>query len=63
MQTSMKSEHTLRVEHNELNQLRNELAKGAFQAEHGDFSKHSVDTLLEELNRQGISHHKMESDA
>lgn len=33
-----------------LNFLRREVAKGAEQAERGEFSTHTVDSLLEELN-------------
>ena len=45
-------EHTLLVEQMKLDYLRREVAKGAEQAERGEFSTHTVDTLLEELNTQ-----------
>jgi hypothetical protein len=45
-------EHALLVEQMKLDYLRREVAKGAEQAERGEFSAHTVDTLLEELNTQ-----------
>jgi len=45
-------EHTLLVKQMKLDYLRREVAKGAEQAERGEFSEHTVDTLLEELNTQ-----------
>ena len=45
-------EHALLVEQMKLDYLRREVAKGAEQAERGEFSGHTVDTLLEELNTQ-----------
>ena len=45
-------EHVLLVEQMKLDYLRREVAKGAEQAERGEFSTHTVDTLLEELNTQ-----------
>ena len=35
-----------------LHYLRREVAKGIVQAERGEFSKHTVDTLLDEQNRK-----------
>ena len=45
-------EYALLVEQMKLDYLRREVAKGAEQAERGEFSAHTVDTLLEELNTQ-----------
>ena len=43
-------EHRLLVEQMKLDSLRREVAKGAAPAEREEFSEHTVDTLLEELN-------------
>ena len=45
-------EHRLLVEQMKLDCLRREVAKGAAQAERGEFSEYTVDSLLEELNTQ-----------
>lgn len=45
-------EHMQLVYEMKLNYLRREVAKGAEQAERGEFSKHTVDSLLEELNKE-----------
>jgi len=45
------TEHASLIEQIKLDRLREEVAKGAIQAEHGEFSEHTVQTLLEELNR------------
>jgi len=45
-------EHASLIEQIKLDRLRQEVAKGAVQAERGEFSEHTVQTLLEELNRQ-----------
>jgi Arc/MetJ-type ribon-helix-helix transcriptional regulator len=42
--------HILLVEQMKLNYLRREVAKGAEHAERGEFSAHTIDTLLKELN-------------
>ena len=52
MHTSLKSEHALLIEQIKLGKLRQEVSKGAIQAERGEFSEHTVDTLLKELNHQ-----------
>lgn len=44
-------EHAQLVYQMKLDYLRREVAKGAEQAERGEFSAHSVDTLLDELNQ------------
>jgi len=51
MHTSLTPEHASLIEQIKLDRLREEVAKGAIQAEHGEFSEHTVQTLLEELNR------------
>ena len=45
------TEHASLIEQIKLDRLREEVAKGAIQAEHGEFSEHTAKTLLEELNR------------
>ncbi|MGB1310773.1 MAG: hypothetical protein ACPG47_06150, partial [Leucothrix sp.] len=44
--------HDQLAEKTKLDYLRREVDKGAIQAEHGEFSEHTVETLLEELNSQ-----------
>lgn len=51
----LQNERTQSVEQMKLNYLSREVAKGAEQAERRDFSRHTVDTLLKELNRQETS--------
>lgn len=45
-------EHAQLVEQMKLDYLRREVAKGAEQAERGEFSEHTVGSLLEDLNSQ-----------
>ena len=45
-------EHASLVEQMKLDYLRREEAKGAAQSERSEFSEHTVDSLLNELNQQ-----------
>ena len=52
MSPSLTSQQALLNEKKQLVRLRQAVTKGAIQAEHGEFSEHTVQTLLKELNRK-----------
>ncbi len=52
MGTSLTFQQTLLIERHKLDRLRQAVAKGAVQAERKELSVHTVESLLEELNRQ-----------